>query len=43
VRKDKKRDKLLQFAERVWHITDGNDDIKIDSAINKTREFFEGL
>ncbi|TDT72316.1 NADP-dependent alcohol dehydrogenase [Hypnocyclicus thermotrophus] len=43
VRKDKKRDKLIQYAERVWEIDIENDDEKIDIAINKTREFFEKL
>ncbi len=43
VRKEKKRAKLLQFAERVWNITDGDDSAKIDTAIVKTREFFESL
>ncbi|MCT4594013.1 MAG: iron-containing alcohol dehydrogenase [Anaeromicrobium sp.] len=43
VRKDKKRDKLIQYAERVWGITEENDDLKIDLAIEKTREFFESL
>jgi len=43
VRKDKKREKLLQYAQRVWNITDGSDDEKIDLAISKTREFFESL
>jgi len=43
VRRDKKRAKLLQYAERVWHITDGSEEQKIDLAIIKTREFFEGL
>lgn len=43
LRKDKKRAKLLQYAERVWEITEGSDDERIDSAINKTREFFESL
>ncbi len=43
VRKEKKRAKLLQYAERVWNITDGDDNSKIDSAISKTRDFFESL
>jgi len=43
VLKEQKREKLLQYAERVWNITMGNDDSKIDEAINKTREFFESL
>lgn len=43
VRKDKKRDKILQYAERVWNIKDGSDDEKINLAINKTRGFFESI
>ena len=43
VRKDKKRDKLLQYAERVWHIDKGSDDDKINTAISKTRAYFESL
>ena len=43
VRKEKKREKLLQYAERVWNISDGDDDSKIDLAILKTREFFEEI
>ncbi|MFK5856945.1 MAG: iron-containing alcohol dehydrogenase [Bacteroidota bacterium] len=43
IRKDKKREKLIQYAERVWHITDGDGDYKIEQAIKKTRDFFESL
>ena len=43
VRREKKRAKLLQYAQRVWDITNGSDDEKIDLAIRKTREFFESL
>ena len=43
IRKEKKREKLIQYAERVWNITDGNEDRKIDLAIDKTRAFFEEL
>lgn len=43
VRREQKRAKLIQYAERVWHIEGKNDDEKIDLAINKTREFFERL
>ena len=43
VRKEQKRDKLLQYAERVWNITEGTDDERIDLAIDKTRTFFESL
>ena len=43
VQREQKRGKLLQFGERVWGITDGTDDERIDSAIARTRAFFEGL
>jgi len=38
-----KRAKLIQYAERVWHIREGSGDEKIDLAIEKTREFFQSL
>ena len=43
VRREAKRAKLLQYAERVWHISQGNDEQRIDAAIQKTRTFFESL
>ncbi len=43
VRKEQKRDKLLQYAERVWNITEGDEDSRIHLAIEKTRAFFEDL
>ncbi|MDD4823005.1 MAG: iron-containing alcohol dehydrogenase [Bacteroidales bacterium] len=43
VRRDKKRTKLLQYADRVWHISGGSEDEKIELAILKTRSFFESL
>jgi NADP-dependent alcohol dehydrogenase len=43
VRREKKRAKLMQYAERVWHIEKGSEEEKIDLAIQKTREFFERL
>lgn len=43
VRRGQKRAKLLQYAERVWHIEQGGEEEKIDLAIRKTREFFESL
>lgn len=42
-RKEQKREKLLQFAERVWGLSDGTDDEKIDQAIDKTEAFFNSL
>ena len=38
-----KHQKLLQYAERVWNIHEGDDQQRIDQAIHKTREFFESL
>ncbi len=38
-----KRGKLLQYAERVWNITEGSEDERIDAAIAATRHFFEQL
>ena len=43
VQRKTKRAKLLQYAERVWHITSGTDDERIDAAIERTRAFFESL
>jgi NADP-dependent alcohol dehydrogenase len=43
MQRKQKHAKILQYAERVWNITQGNDDEKIDLAIKKTREFFESL
>jgi NADP-dependent alcohol dehydrogenase len=43
VRREGKRAKLLQYAERVWHIHTGSDDERIDAAISKTAAFFEAM
>jgi NADP-dependent alcohol dehydrogenase len=43
VRKEQKRAKLLQYAERVWNITEGSEDERIDAAITATRMFFETM
>ena len=43
VRREAKRVKLLQYAERVWDIRDGDADARIDAAIARTRSFFESL
>ena len=42
-RKDKKKDKLIQYAERIWNITEGSDEEKIEQAIVKTEDFFQSL
>ena len=43
VRRIEKRAKLLQYAERVWGLRDGDEDARIDTAIQRTRAFFEAL
>lgn len=43
VRRDVKRDKLLQYADRVWGLRTGDEDARIDQAIAQTRAFFEAL
>lgn len=43
VKKEQKAAKLLQYAERVWGIIDGDDATRIDMAIEKTRCFFESM
>ncbi|HEY8025000.1 MAG TPA: iron-containing alcohol dehydrogenase [Burkholderiaceae bacterium] len=43
VRKNDKRAKLLQFAERIWHLTGGDEDMRIEAAIEKTQAFFEQM
>lgn len=42
-RREAKRDKLLQYAARVWSIQSGGNDERIDAAIARTRAFFESL
>jgi NADP-dependent alcohol dehydrogenase len=43
VRREQKREKLLQYATRVWHINQGDDDARIDQAIRLTEEFFKTM
>ncbi len=38
--KDKRSEKLLQYAERVWNITSGSEEERKLLAIKKTEEFF---
>ena len=38
-----KKEKLLQYATRVWNIGYGEDRIRIELAIDKTRQYFENL
>lgn len=43
VRKLKKWDKLVQYAEKVWGITEGTEEEKIDAAILKTVAFLKSI
>lgn len=43
VRKDAKREKLLQFAARVWQIQEGDEDARIEAAISRMQAFFEQM
>lgn len=43
VRKEQKLKKLVQYAERVWGISEGTDGEKAEAAIVRTRAFFESL
>ncbi|QWX85273.1 iron-containing alcohol dehydrogenase [Cellulophaga sp. HaHaR_3_176] len=38
-----KKEKLAQYGERVWNITEGSTDDKAYTAIEKTVDFFHGL
>jgi NADP-dependent alcohol dehydrogenase len=41
--KAEKGQKLLQYGRKVWNITEGTEQERIDAAINTTVEFFESL
>lgn len=43
VLKDQKRDKILQYGERIFGITDGTPEERIDKAIAETEGFFRSL
>lgn len=43
IRREGKRGKLLQYAERVWGLKTGTEDERIDAAIGNTRAFFEQM
>jgi NADP-dependent alcohol dehydrogenase len=43
LRRDSKRAKLLQYADRVWNIREGSEEQRIEAAITKTRDFFESM
>jgi NADP-dependent alcohol dehydrogenase len=41
VRRDQKSEKLLQYATRVWQISEGDDESRIDQVIRLTEAFFK--
>jgi len=43
VLRKKKGDKILQYGERVWGITEGSREERIDNAIEMTENFFRSL
>jgi NADP-dependent alcohol dehydrogenase len=43
IKREGKKEKILQYAERIWKITSGTQNEQIDAAISKTVEFFESL
>ncbi|MFX2257251.1 iron-containing alcohol dehydrogenase [Acinetobacter variabilis] len=43
IRRQEKREKLLQYAARVWQIVEGDEEQRIHTAIARTRAFFEQL
>jgi len=43
VKREQKKDKILQLGERVWGITEGTTSERIDQTIQKTIGFFESV
>jgi NADP-dependent alcohol dehydrogenase len=41
--KEEKKEKLLQYGQRVWNITEGTEEERIQAAIYRTEGFFESL
>jgi NADP-dependent alcohol dehydrogenase len=39
--KEAKREKLLQYAERIWNVTDGDEETRINRGIELTEQFFD--
>ena len=43
VLREQKKGKILQYGERIWNITSGSDDERMEKTIAKTEEFFASL
>ncbi len=41
--RNEKREKMLQYGERVWGITSGSEQERLDAVVKATRDFFESL
>ncbi|MFT4907167.1 MAG: NADP-dependent alcohol dehydrogenase [Oleispira sp.] len=39
--KEAKREKLLQYAERIWNVTEGDEETRINRGIELTEQFFD--
>ncbi|MBP1641138.1 MAG: NADH-dependent butanol dehydrogenase [Bacteroidetes bacterium] len=43
VMRDEKKAKLLQYGERVWNITQGTEEERVDAIINATENFYRSV
>ncbi len=43
IKRESKKEKLLQYGERIWNIKQGTEKERIDQAISKTVQFFNSL
>ncbi len=43
IKRENKKNKILQYGSRIWEITTGTDEEKTNAAIAKTVEFFESV
>ncbi|VAW23757.1 NADPH-dependent broad range aldehyde dehydrogenase YqhD [hydrothermal vent metagenome] len=43
IRRGQKKEKIIQYGQRIWGITEGSDDEIIDAAIAKTEWFFQSF
>jgi Uncharacterized oxidoreductases, Fe-dependent alcohol dehydrogenase family len=43
VLREQKKDKILQYGERVWQVTSGSEEERIELTIKKTEDFFRSL
>lgn len=41
--RQQKREKLLQYATRVWHLVKGDEEERIDEALERTEAFFRSM